>query len=86
MLKQGRMCPLPVLAQRIHTRHELRQILILALGEITQAVSSVSLENPVESFASMETPQGGSHGTFGWGVQLKFWFRSTPCFRLELLF
>ena len=25
MLKQGRMCPLPVLAQRIHTRHELRQ-------------------------------------------------------------
>ena len=62
------------------------KILILALGEITPAVSSVSLENPVESFASIETPQGGSHGTFGWGVPLKVWFGSAPCLRLEPLF
>ena len=72
----AKRCPFPVLAQRSTRDTNYDKIILLAPREITQAVSSVSLENPVESFASMETPQGGSHGTFGWGVQHLVWVRT----------
>ena len=74
----AKRCPFPVLAQRSTRDTNCDKIILLASGEITQAVSLVSLENPVESFATVEPPlpPGGSNGTFGWGVQHLVWVRT----------
>ena len=87
MLKQARMCPLPVLAQRIHTRYELRQNFNPRIGRNhTGSIISITGKSSTIVCINGNPLVGGSHGTFGWGVPLRFCFGSAPCFRLELLF
>ena len=74
----AKRCPLPVLAQRIHTRYELRQNYTPRIARNhTGSIISITGKSSTIVCINGNLPRGGgSHGTFGWGVKHLVWVRT----------